>query len=116
MSASEVQSGNIDVEKIVLSIRAEVVHDLLQRRRVADVIHIIQNIPLPDLSDHSPLCKFISTVPPFKQITRLLLRVGKVLFLHYTHNTRVAMRLLLEELDRQDYIIKYLLQTTEKKN
>ena len=117
MSDLETQQGTVDVNKIMLSIRAEVIRDLLQRHKVrVDVTSLMHSIPLPDFSVKSGFCKLLYTVPPFKQITHLLLRMGRSLFIHYSVSTRITMELLVEELDRQNYIIRHLLDATEKKN
>lgn len=109
MNTSEASSEIINVEKIVTSIRGEVVRDLLKTTRFLEVPAIMADVPIPDLSNRSKLYRFFFKVPPFKQMVTLFLRMGRLLFFHYNANNRISMNLMVEELERQNRVIRHLL-------
>ena len=109
MNTSETQSEKINVEKIVTSIRADVVRDLLKTTRFLEVPAIMADVPIPDLSGRSALWRFFFKVPPFKQIVFIFLRMGRLLFHHYNTNNRISMNLMVDELERQNRVIRHLL-------
>ena len=109
MNTSEASPEIINVEKIVTGIRGEVVRDLLKSTRFMEVPAIMADVPIPDLSNRSALCRFFFKVPPFKQMVSLFLRMGRLLFFHYNQNTRISMNLMVEELERQNRVIRHLL-------
>jgi len=110
MSETTQSSEPINVEHIVASLREEVLQDVLRKGRAAEIPAIAAGVPLPDFSKRSALAWFVCTVPPFKQIVTLVLKTGRVLFHAYAENHREALRLLAEEVERQNFIINHLVE------
>ncbi len=104
-----------DVEKIMFSIRSEVAADLLkQRRRTPEIPEISHGVPLPDLQSRSRLFRALAATPPFKQAIFLFLKLGRALFYGYNKNNRAVIKILTDEIDRQNYVINYLLEALVK--
>ncbi|MBI4384067.1 MAG: hypothetical protein HY579_08555 [Nitrospinae bacterium] len=104
-----------DVEKIMFSIRSEVVADLLkQRRRTPEIPEISHGVPLPDLGSRSRLFRALASTPPFKQAVFQFLKLGRALFYDYNKNNRAVIKILTDEIDRQNYVVNYLLEALVK--